>query len=331
MSDGMMTLEELHRSVQAQRKSLSNLASLVDIGDAMSKEGWDVAFQLSGVTGASIHVAFEGPREERGAADVPLFETRRFSEGDVAGCFNVSPEDLDVPREDASAVFQRAVEDVGRCLPEALGAFARAVVEQRGPEIVDLPAAPVADADEAEEAAPVSAVETMPADAEDYRTGAYTDGELEKLRQLYGAGKAVAEIATVLGRRNQSVGSKIKYMIANGQLEEREAAPAPAPASVVSEAKQDLSPIAAKCFGHVRGLRPDPAFDPATEAAMCKALLDGQLQNMVAADLGVDGKAMMKRFRLICGPVIGMGKGMTDAMIEALQYRADMAKSGGVA
>ncbi|WP_406720705.1 hypothetical protein RPE78_12245 [Thioclava litoralis] len=295
MSDGMMTLEELHRSVQAQRKSLSNLASLVDIGDAMSKEGWDVAFQLSGVTGASIHVAFEGPRE------------------------------------DASSVFQRAVEDVGRCLPEALGAFARAVVEQRGPEIVDLPAAPVADGGEAEEAAPVSAVEAIPVDAKDYRTGAYTDGELEKLRQLYGAGKTVPEIANVLGRRNQSVGAKIKYMIANGQLVEREAAPAPAPASVVSEAKPDLSPIAAKCFGHVRGLRPDPAFDPATEAAMCKALLDGQLQNMVAADLGVDGKAMMKRFRLICGPVIGMGKEMTDAMIEALQYRADVAKSGGVA
>ncbi|WP_406736677.1 hypothetical protein [Thioclava sp. GXIMD4215] len=306
MGDGMMTLEELTRSVEAQRKILGNMTSLISIGETMLKEGWDVAFQLSSVTGASIHVAFDGPRED-------------------------APEAVQPSPEDAANNFSKAflfstiakiaeLHGGGEHVPGGPD-----VIGQRGPEIVSLPTEVPADDDTkvlAEVAAPVPAVEPIPVDAEDYRTGPYTDGELEKLTQLYGAGKTVPEIAKVLGRRNQSVGSKIKYMLSNGQLANREAAPAPAP--VVAEPEPVLSPEALSYLGKLKGLKADPAFDAVTELAMCKALLDGQQQNMVAADLGVDGKAMMKRFRLICGSAIGTGKMATEALIEALQYRADL-------
>ncbi|WP_339112918.1 hypothetical protein [Thioclava sp. GXIMD2076] len=313
-------------SLDVLRKKTADQHALVRVGEDMQRLGWELAFDIDCTNGALIAVTFGPDATKLAEAGTVLGNHMSSLDGEpeadpekmlsagqclpgdeVADLHSVPPEERASPFVTEHAGMLTSV-----VLAEEAGAAAR------GPVIGDIP-------DEASDSAGVEAPEAkaetgVSADAE-YLTGSYSAGELEKLAQLYGAGKTVPEIAKVLGRRNQSVGSKIKYMIANGQLADREAAPAPAP--VVAEPEPVLSPEALSYLGKLKGLKADPAFDAVTELAMCKALLDGQKQNMVAADLAIDGKAMMKRFRLICGSAIGTGKMATEALIEALQYRAD--------
>jgi hypothetical protein len=146
-------------------------------------------------------------------------------------------------------------------------------------------------------------------------TGALSDAEKAEIRRRHAAGETSREIAAALNRRVQPVGAWIsglahqeKIAFLKAQAAEPAAPPAPAsPAPEVAPRPGVPDHIAGehrRIWTFLDGLPPEPLFDAATDLAVYDAYDSGRGVQALALDLGVDGAALVRRYKDIVGCIL---------------------------